>query len=78
MASGLLTYAFIRLYIGEYASNEVITSLGSFGQIRYNTWWDGMFTTCTSLLVALTVSFITYKGDPVDHSLLLRKAGPDE
>ena len=78
MASGLLTYAFIRLYIGEYASNEVITSLGSFGKIRYNTRWDGMFTTCTSLLVALTVSFITYKGDPVDHSLLLRKAGPDE
>jgi len=74
MVGGLAIYIFIRLYIGEYASDEVINSLGSFGQIRYNTWWDGMFTTCTSLLVATTVSFFTYKGEPVDNSLLFTKA----
>jgi len=82
MAAGLSVYCFIRLYIGKFASDETIASLGAFGQIKNNTWWDGMFTTCSSIIVALIVSVITYKPTTIGPNLLLRspktlRAKPD-
>ena len=46
--------------------------LGAFGEIRNNTWWDGMFTTCTSAIVAVIVSLLTYAGKVADSKLLFR------
>ena len=71
MASGLGVYCYIRIYIGKFASDETIASLGAFGQIKNNTWWDGMFTTCSSIAVALIVSAVTYKPTNICPDLLL-------
>ena len=71
MVSGLIVYCYIRIYIGKFASDETIASLGAFGDIKNNTWWDGMFTTCSSIIVALIVSLFTYKPTSIDPGLML-------
>ncbi len=73
MCTGLLVYGYIRIYIGKFASEDTIRALGEFGAIRNNTWWDGMFTTCSSIIVAIIVSKLTYREQAVDESLLLRQ-----
>ena len=72
MAAGLSVYFYIRIYIGKFASEATVASLGAFGEIKNNTWWDGMFTTCTSIVVALIVSAFTYIPTTVSPNLLLR------
>lgn len=72
MFAGLIVYLFIRIFIGELASDDLVEGLGAFGEIRNNTWWDGMFTTCTSAIVAVIVSLRTYTGQAPDSRLLFR------
>ena len=71
MVTGLIVYCYIRIYIGKFASEETISSMGAFGQIRNNTWWDGMFTTCSSIFIALIVSMVTYKPTAIDTNLMM-------
>ena len=72
MCAGLIVYLFVRIFIGELASDDFVDGLGAFGEIRNNTWWDGMFTTCTSAIVAVIVSLLTYAGKVADSKLLFR------
>lgn len=71
MLSGLAVYFFVRLYIAKFASEEFLQQLGAFAGVQSNTWWDGMFTTVTSIVVAVVVSRITYKGEAVPGELMM-------
>ena len=58
MIAGVGAFCFIRIYT-TIASVEALEWLGSFADIKHNTWWDGLFTTLTSLVVGLSVSYLT-------------------
>ena len=63
MISGVAVFAFIRVYTSASAP-EQLRWLGSLAEIRNNTWWDGMFTTVTTILVGLFVSYCTRRPTP--------------
>jgi SSS family transporter len=58
MIAGVIVFCFIRLYTNMVSAGN-LQWLGSFAEIRNNTWWDGIFTTVTSLTVGLSVSYLT-------------------
>jgi SSS family solute:Na+ symporter len=58
MIAGVVVFCFIRLYTNMVSEGN-LQWLGSFAEIRNNTWWDGLFTTVTSLTVGLSVSYLT-------------------
>jgi Na+/proline symporter len=64
MTAGVAVFCFIRLYT-KIAPVDSLQWLGSFAEIRNNTWWDGLFTTVTALAVGLSVSYFT-KPPPVE------------
>jgi Na+/proline symporter len=64
MTAGVAVFCFIRLYT-KFASDDALRWLGSFAEIKNNTWWDGLFTTVAALTVGLCVSYLT-KPPPVE------------
>ncbi|MBT4692280.1 MAG: hypothetical protein HOB73_02940 [Planctomycetaceae bacterium] len=64
MIAGVVVFCFIRIYT-KFAAADDLHWLGSFADIKNNTWWDGLFTTVTALLVGLIVSYLT-KPPPVE------------
>ena len=58
MIAGVAVFCFIRLYT-NMKSEADLQWLGNFAEIKHNTWWDGLFTTVTSLTVGLSVSYLT-------------------
>ena len=65
MTAGVAVFCFIRLYT-KLSSPDSLQWLGSFAEIRNNTWWDGLFTTVTALLVGFSVSCLT-KAPPLEQ-----------
>ena len=64
MTAGVAVFCFIRLYT-KFASDDALRWLGSFAEIKNNTWWDGLFTTVAAMAVGLCVSYLT-KPPPVE------------
>ena len=58
MTAGVAVFCFIRLYT-TLSEPDDLHWLGSFAEIKHNTWWDGLFTTVTALTVGLSVSYLT-------------------
>jgi SSS family solute:Na+ symporter len=64
MTAGVAVFCFIRIYT-KVAPADSLHWLGSFAEIRHNTWWDGLFTTVAALVVGLSVSYLT-KAPPLE------------
>ncbi|MBT3890886.1 MAG: sodium/solute symporter [Planctomycetaceae bacterium] len=64
MSAGVGVFCFVRLYT-KFASTDALLWMGTFAEIKNNTWWDGLFTTVTALTVGLGVSYLT-KPPPID------------
>ena len=73
LVAGLIVFLLIRVGIPGL-SDEALEWLGPLAGLKNNTWWDGLFTTVTAMLVGVLVSLST--SPPRDEQLrglLLRK-----
>lgn len=58
VAAGLVVFGLVRFGLAELSA-ESFRMLGPLGGLRDNTWWDGLITTVTAVLVGMSVSVMT-------------------
>ena len=57
LASGLLIFALVRLGLTRL-DDQQLANFGSLAGLKDNTWWDGLLTTVTAVVVGIAASFL--------------------
>ncbi len=58
LASGLFVFALVRLGLTRL-DDQQLANLGSLAGLKDNTWWDGLLTTVTAIVVGIAASFLS-------------------
>jgi len=78
MVAGVLTVCCIRVVLPNLDPNT-LASLGPWAGLKSNTWWDGMFTSISVVVVAVPVSLLSAPRSAESlQGLLLFEQDPDQ
>ncbi len=58
LASGLFVFSLVRLGLPQLDAQQ-LENLGSLAGLKDNTWWDGLLTTVTAIVVGIAASFLS-------------------
>ena len=74
LASGLLIFALVRLGLTRL-DDQQLANLGSLAGLKDNTWWDGLLTTVTAVVVGIAASFLAPapRSEQLDGLLLVAR-----